>query len=230
MTKRPLLTISCGSLGTESIVVERNLTRWLRIGELWNAVLLFDEADVFLEHREQGDLERNSVVSIFLRALEYYQGLLFLTTNRIGVFDEAIMSRIHVILHYSDLLDQDRERIWDTSFRKLATERPDINVDFSLTDFAYRDKDLRDLRWNGREIRNAFNTMIALAEWDAREHNRYTRDGKIQVRRDHLQQVAKMSRSYRSYMRSLRGIDSAAYAKARQLRDDQFSPERQSDD
>ena len=48
----------------------------------WEAVLLLDEADVFLEARSTHDLERNKLVSIFLRVLEYYEGILFLTTNR----------------------------------------------------------------------------------------------------------------------------------------------------
>ena len=30
---------------------------------------------------------------VFLREIEYYRGILFLTTNRVGGFDEAIMSR-----------------------------------------------------------------------------------------------------------------------------------------
>lgn len=48
----------------------------------WGAVLLLDEADVYLERRSINDLMRNSLVSIFLRLLEYFQGILFLTTNR----------------------------------------------------------------------------------------------------------------------------------------------------
>lgn len=47
-----------------------------------NAVVLFDESDVFLEERTQADLQRNALVSAFLRVLEYYDGILILTTNR----------------------------------------------------------------------------------------------------------------------------------------------------
>lgn len=75
--------------------------RWLKLATLWKAVLLLDEADVYLESRERGDLTRNSLVSIFLRALEYFQGLLFLTTNRVGTFGDALISRIHIIIHLS---------------------------------------------------------------------------------------------------------------------------------
>lgn len=185
-------------------------------------MLLFDEADVFLESREHGDIERNSLVSVFLRALEYYQGLMFLTTNRIGTFDEAILSRIHVILHFPDLTDHERAKIWDTSFRKLADERPNIKIDFSLYDLAYRDENIKRLKWNGREIRNAFNTMIALAEFDAHQNHRYSKEGKVEVRREHLQEVAGMSGDFKRYMVSLRGLDTAGYAKGQGLRDDDF--------
>lgn len=43
---------------------------------------MLDEAEVFLEERTQADLQRNALVSVFLRALEYYDGILILTTNR----------------------------------------------------------------------------------------------------------------------------------------------------
>lgn len=43
--------------------------------------------------------------AVFLRVLEYYAGILFLTTNRIGGFDEAFASRIHMSLHYPQLTE-----------------------------------------------------------------------------------------------------------------------------
>lgn len=227
MTNRPLLTITCGDLGIDAISVEGELGRWLRIGTLWNAVLLFDEADVFLESRAHGDIDRNSLVSVFLRALEYYQGLMFLTTNRIGSFDEAIISRIHVVLHLPNLTNTDRARIWDSSFRKLAKERKDIHVDYTLMNYAHHDTAVHELQWNGREIRNAFNTMIALAEWDAQKDDRYTEDGKVEVRREHLEEVVKMSGTFKGYLRSLRQMEHEQYMKSLGLRDDKYrAPER----
>jgi hypothetical protein len=55
-----------------------------------------DEADVFLEARGRGenDLRRNAMVSVLLRVLEYYDGILILTTNRMRSFDIAVQSRI----------------------------------------------------------------------------------------------------------------------------------------
>lgn len=45
-------------------------------------VVLLDESEVFLEERSETDLQRNALVSVFLRAMEYYDGILILTSNR----------------------------------------------------------------------------------------------------------------------------------------------------
>lgn len=222
-SRSPLLSITCGDLGIYPDEVEKNLMKWLKLATLWKAVLLLDEADVYLESRISGDLQRNSLVSIFLRALEYYQGLLFLTTNRIGTFDEALISRIHVVLHYPDFTDSQRQKIWNTSFRKLQDERTDITVDLGLVPYALDHEDVKKLRWNGREIRNAFNTIVALAEFDA-EKKRRARPGeeenvKIRLDRTHLQQVVKMSAQFKEYMRRTKGMDESKFAHVSRVRD-----------
>jgi SpoVK/Ycf46/Vps4 family AAA+-type ATPase len=152
LTNRPLLSLTCGDLGIQPLDVERELKKWLRLAKTWEAILLLDEADVYLENRYAHDLQRNSLVSIFLRALEYYQGILFLTTNRVGTFDDGFVSRIHVIIHYPEFTDEERSRIWEIFFRKLEKERDNIRVLQRTIDYA---KDAtKDLHWNGREIRN----------------------------------------------------------------------------
>ena len=97
----PLYCVSAGELGTNSKDLEQELTRILDIAHGWGAVLLLDEADVFLEARTPSDIHRNALVSIFLRQLEYFQGILFLTTNRVAEFDPAFASRIHIALRVS---------------------------------------------------------------------------------------------------------------------------------
>jgi SpoVK/Ycf46/Vps4 family AAA+-type ATPase len=69
----------------------------------WNAILLLDEADVFLERRSSHEIIRNGLVSVFLRKLEYLEGIMFLTTNRVSEFDEAILTRIHLMLRFDEL-------------------------------------------------------------------------------------------------------------------------------
>jgi hypothetical protein len=81
----PLYMASAGELGTDSRFLEAELQKILDICHAWGAILLLDEADVFLEKRNMHDIHRNALVSIFLRQLEYFQGILFLTTNRVEV-------------------------------------------------------------------------------------------------------------------------------------------------
>jgi hypothetical protein len=65
---------------------------------------------VFLRKR---DLEHthNSLVLVFLRKLEYYQGIMLLTTNRVRDFDDAIQSRIHLMIRYDPLGVNTRTRL-----------------------------------------------------------------------------------------------------------------------
>jgi hypothetical protein len=83
--KVPLHMLSSGDLGSDPWEVERELQSILELVARWNAILLLDECDVFLEARSTHELERNKIVSIFLRTLEYYEGIMFMTTNRVEV-------------------------------------------------------------------------------------------------------------------------------------------------
>jgi hypothetical protein len=110
--KCPLYAVSAGELGTNSRSLETDLNRIMDISHSWGAILLLDEADVFLEARQPHDIHRNSLVSVFLRLTEYYQGILFLTTNRVETFDEAFQSRIHMGIRYENLEAKARKKIW----------------------------------------------------------------------------------------------------------------------
>lgn len=88
----PLYMVSSGALGSDPQDIYTNLTKILELATHWNAVLLLDEADVFLARRNPTDLQRNAIVSVFLRELEYYQGVLILTTNQAQIIDDAFQS------------------------------------------------------------------------------------------------------------------------------------------
>jgi len=67
------------------------------------AIQLLDEADVFFARRSLNDVARSNLASVFLRRLEYCEGILFLTTNRVTEFDEAILRDFHLLFRYCDL-------------------------------------------------------------------------------------------------------------------------------
>jgi len=120
----PLCMVSVGNLGTSAESVETSLQDILELASKWNAVLLLDEADIFLEQRTKHDLHRNAVVSVFLRLLEYYQGVMCLTTNRAEEIDVAFHSRIHISLPFPDLTENNREQIW-RHFAKITNKKAD---------------------------------------------------------------------------------------------------------
>src|SRR6266487_4835165 len=94
--------ISAGEI-VSSGDLEEQLSRVFQLASHWKAILLLDEADVFVEQRAMQDIHRNKVVCTFLRTLEYYEGIMFLTTNRVQTFDDAIASRIHLMIKYESL-------------------------------------------------------------------------------------------------------------------------------
>jgi SpoVK/Ycf46/Vps4 family AAA+-type ATPase len=130
----PLYVMSAGDPGTDPRDVEVKLTFIMDNVARWNAVLLLDEADVFLEARSVSDLERNKLVSIFLRMLEYYSGIFFLTTNRIKDIDDAFHSRIHVTVNYPDLSQGSRRCIWEAFLGKDSNVSSDEIEELSKLD------------------------------------------------------------------------------------------------
>ena len=61
--RAPLYSLSAGELGYSAGSIEDALISVLELVTKWNAVLLLDEADVFLEQRDSSNLERNKIVS-----------------------------------------------------------------------------------------------------------------------------------------------------------------------
>lgn len=174
--RKPLFVITCGDLGLTPHEVEHSLKNVFRLAHLWDCVLLLDEADVFLSQRSKLDMKRNALVSVFLRVLEYYNGLLFLTTNRVGTIDEAFKSRIHLSLYYPPLDKKQTRDIFRLNIAKLRqiesersrmTGEPALVIkDTEIIDFAakhYEELARSTGCWNGRQIRSAFQIASSLA-------------------------------------------------------------------
>ncbi|KAK4184397.1 putative nucleotidase [Podospora australis] len=122
----------------------------------WNAVLLIDECDMYLGKRSSEDAhsERNKLVARFLRELEYYPSLLFLTTNRETALDPAIYSRIHLTINYPALDEKSRMAIW-----KTFLERGDSECTVTAEEL----KILSEVETNGRRIKNITKTAKMMA-------------------------------------------------------------------
>ncbi|KAI9750422.1 MAG: hypothetical protein M4579_006477 [Chaenotheca gracillima] len=155
--QKPLYTISAGELGPDATQLEDRLSPIFELAKRWNAVLLLDEAEVFLEKRTVSDVHRNALVSVILRTLEYYQGILFLTTNRVQRIDDAIANRIHLKVKYSSLSLGAKSQVWVSFLEKAITRR--AAAIWSRQDLA----SLANDNLNAREIENVVSTAHALA-------------------------------------------------------------------
>ncbi|KAI0111209.1 hypothetical protein GGR51DRAFT_557615 [Nemania sp. FL0031] len=94
--------------------------------------------------------------------LEYYEGILILTSNRVGTFDEAFKSRIQLALHYPALGPYERLQIWQNFLERLE-KLNDSSIDTGdLRDHLY---DLKEEEMNGRQIRNAITSARQYARW-----------------------------------------------------------------
>src|SRR5205085_1752379 len=134
--------------------------------------VLIDEADIVVERRNTKDLKRNALVGILLRQLEYFNGVLFLTSNRVSVFDEAVHSRVTIALKYKALSRKSRLDVWRVLLEAAGV--PEIDPS-SLAQF----------RLNGRQIKNA----IRLGEALARAHGE-------KLALHHLQHTIAVSREF----------------------------------
>ncbi|PLB44558.1 P-loop containing nucleoside triphosphate hydrolase protein [Aspergillus steynii IBT 23096] len=205
LTERPLYRVTCGDIGTNAEEVERYLESVLYLGTVWQCVVLLDEADVFLEERTQQDLKRNALVSVFLRVLEYYSGILVLTSNRIGTFDEAFKSRVQLTLHYPTLDEVSRRRIWSNFITRLHRTNPEAKADQILE----RLDELSTFKLNGREIRNSIRTAMLLAEFRG-ESLQYS----------HLQDVIDVSNEFEQYLCDTHGHSASESARFQRIRKD----------
>ncbi|KAL0777369.1 hypothetical protein CaCOL14_006887, partial [Colletotrichum acutatum] len=204
IAEKPLYRVTCGDIGTEARDVEKYLETVMYLGKAWDCVLLLDEADVFLEERTMADLQRNSLVSVFLRLLEYYEGILILTSNRVGSFDEAFKSRIQVAIHYDNLTKMSRKAIWQNFFDMIEESAEE---DANMPELERRLDQLASEEMNGRQIRNALLTARQLAK-----HRKERLDW------EHLSQVIKTSATFNKYLKAVRGHTDEQWARGESLR------------
>lgn len=153
---KPLYIVTAGDLGITAAEVEKTFGEILELCQQWNALLLIDEADVFLEARTSLEIQRNALVCVMLRLLEYYSGCLFLSSNRSADnIDQAIASRITVMLDYPALSAEGRSTVW----RNLLALVPNNKT----SEACYESLGQR-YKLNGRQIKNSIVLARALAK------------------------------------------------------------------
>lgn len=142
---RPLYRVHSGQLGVDSATVEASLDKILKRAQRWGAVMLIDEADVYIRQRAN-DIDHNAVVASFLRTLEYFHGLLFLTTNRVDDVDDAIASRCIATIVFDPPRPEDAKRIWQVMADQFKVGLDEPLIDSLVTEFdGISGRDIKEL-------------------------------------------------------------------------------------
>ncbi len=142
--QRPLYSVQCSQLGINPDDLEEALLKVFERARRWNAVMLLDEADVYV-HERGNNMAQNAIVGVFLRVLEYQGTVLFLTSNRPEDVDDAIASRCIARLYYVAPGPEDARRIW----RVLAD-----NAKFKISDEVIEQFTTGNPGITGRDIKN----------------------------------------------------------------------------
>lgn len=230
---RPLFQITSGDLGLSPSEVEKNLKEIFRFAQLWGCILLLDECDIFLAQRAKNDIKHNGLVSVFLRTLEFFSGVLFLTTNRVGVLDDAIKSRLTWTAYYPPLDESQTIRIWKVNLRLLRERNANIEINTrEILKFALKHFRETDSTWNGRQIQTAFKVATALAEWDLYSHNEQLHDDigslddvkqlKPRLSAAHFEVIAQGTQDFEDYMLAATGLNARERAWNAMERADEF--------
>jgi hypothetical protein len=112
---------------------------------------------VFLQVRKRAELAQNALVSVLLRELEYFHGVLIMTTNRIVSVDYAVQSRIHYAVRFRELREDAVVQIWE-NFRAQLNDANSTEEERASIDewFKYSKTTLINAKFTGRDIRNVF--------------------------------------------------------------------------
>lgn len=152
LIQRPLYSVQSAQLGINIDKIEINLKTVLERASRWRAVLLIDEADVFIRTRGN-DLNQNAIVGVFLRVLEHFDGVLFMTTNRFldkdgdQFVDDAILSRCVAHLRYDMPTNIAIKKIFEVQLKTLEVEFTECNL-AEIIDY------LSKYNISGRDIKN----------------------------------------------------------------------------
>lgn len=151
--------------------------------------------------------------------MEYFKGLIFLTTNRVGQIDDAFISLVHVAIGYQPLDAETRRKVWNGFFRKLVHDRAG-KIQIAPDAKKWILDTTGETELNGRDIRNALQTAITLAEFDSEEDPDYDASLVTIVTKAHFQKVLEMGNRFRKYVTSIRREDEQKRAQGRGDRND----------
>lgn len=180
--------------------------------------------------QNSGLLRRHAYVNVRKNSQVYVEPSLTVgRTNRVGELDEGFRSIIHMALYYPPL-DADRTyKIWDMQLRRLYQRFPDMVcnrqgiIDYGTRLFFVQNQKKPGASWNGRQIRNAFQTSMALAKHRSLE----VAGAPIELLVKDFEQVTTAANEFEDYPFQTRGRYEPDRARVNQLRAGYKQPQQQ---
>ncbi|KAI5859741.1 P-loop containing nucleoside triphosphate hydrolase protein [Durotheca rogersii] len=191
VARKPLIRATMPELNKHDrqYYFEVALQRLLKHATKWQAVVLLDEADVVLEGRSDSPGKtstHNALVAVLLKHLEYFAGIVVLTSNLVRVFDTAMKSRIHLALEYHPPDVDMMHQIWKTAVSAIPESERELDLDVDLQEFLASEL-------NGREIANCIHTSRTLA-----------RHEKTKLRKEHIVKIWKTIEMFSASLRDMK--------------------------
>ena len=165
-----MLRLSFANLSMELVECRTKLRELLEYARAWDAVALLDHADMFVQKREMADLNRNSLVEMFLNELENFSGTLFVTTDRVGTFDQACMDVFQIIKRVDQLTPEARYLLWKRALKDAESDG--VHVMNSVKRFVSESPIVNEANLNARQIKNCLSMAVALARSEGEDLNR----------------------------------------------------------
>lgn len=122
---------------------ERNIQKAFAEAKQKNCVLMFDECDSVLSNRDMVGVILSSEINALLTAIENYDGVVVLSTNRLHRLDPALSRRIIAKIELTLPTKEARHQIWQNLIPK---KMPIEELDYAL---------LASHELSGGEIKNA---------------------------------------------------------------------------
>ncbi|KAF3009108.1 hypothetical protein E8E14_009906 [Neopestalotiopsis sp. 37M] len=195
----PLYSVTPGDLGVHAGTLDRNIQTVLQHARNWKAIVLFDDADVYVAGRNGHNLERAALLPTFLRHLESSDCLSFISVSPANTdrdIDPAVYSRIHAQFSFNKFVFGDQQRIWQMAIDRLDETEVENKAD--LADFI--NNKLRGLDegahifLNGRQIRNYMDVALVIARNDS------SSSSPRKLRRDHIKTVLRLGKGFRDHV------------------------------
>ena len=167
-TQRPLYPIPCNDILDEE-ELDMSIQEHLIRAQEWNCIVLIDDIDSRIR-----STALTSRVSSFCRALDNFRGTMMLTAQNTSFANQTLLSRIHVSLHFPTFDQDSTMRVWQKNIDRIRTNglvEVSNEVEKAILSFA-KSEYVKGRRWDGRQIRNCFQTAVSLAQHGATKPNR----------------------------------------------------------